>query len=322
MTTSEFHQSLLNGGSLGKADKNLVQEFLKHVRYIHGSYDKDADFINLESEIRKNPLNNQQVMNRIFYLALPPSVFIPVATHLKKHNCNENGVHRLIVEKPFGRDSESSKLLDSVLMSHWDESQLYRIDHYLGKEMVKNLLSLRFANTFFNMIWSCHAICNVQITFKEKIGTMGRGGYFDSSGIIRDVMQNHLLQILALTAMEAPVSLSADDVRNEKVKVLQCIAPVGLNETFIGQYAAGDNNLGYKDDETVPSNSITPTFAACVLNIQNERWDGVPFILKCGKALNETKTEIRIQFKDRPRNLFPNILSRNELVIRVQPNES
>ncbi|KAJ1505826.1 glucose-6-phosphate 1-dehydrogenase [Coelomomyces lativittatus] len=151
---------------------------------------------------------------------------------------------------------------------------------------------------------------------------MGRGGYFDSSGIIRDVMQNHLLQILALTAMEAPVSLSADDVRNEKVKVLQCIAPVGLNETFIGQYAAGDNNLGYKDDETVPSNSITPTFAACVLNIQNERWDGVPFILKCGKALNETKTEIRIQFKDRPRNLFPNILSRNELVIRVQPNES
>jgi glucose-6-phosphate 1-dehydrogenase len=160
----------------------------------------------------------------------------------------------------------------------------------------------------------------VQITFKEKIGTEGRGGYFDEFGIIRDIMQNHLFQILTLVAMERPCTLDAEDIRDEKVKVLRCIKPLTADKILLGQYgkSADGKEDGYLDDPTVPKDSVTPTFAAAVFNIANERWDGVPFIVKCGKAMNEKKTEIRIQFEDVPGSIFPG-LSRNELVIRVQP---
>jgi len=169
--------------------------------------------------------------------------------------------------------------------------------------MVQNLISLRFGNMIFGPTWNRDSIASVKITFKEPFGTKGRGGYFDEFGIIRDVMQNHLLQILCLTAMEKPVSTSPDDIRNEKVKV-------------------PDARTGYQDDPTVPAGSTCPTFATAVLRINNERWDGVPFILKCGKALNERKAEVRIQYKDVPGDIFSGSTVRNELVIRVQPNES
>ncbi|KAJ3081951.1 Glucose-6-phosphate 1-dehydrogenase, partial [Quaeritorhiza haematococci] len=200
---------------------------------------------------------------------------------------------------------------------------IYRIDHYLGKEMVKNLMILRFANVFFGAVWSRNYIHNVQITFKEKIGTEGRGGYFDEFGIIRDIMQNHLLQILTIVAMARPVTLDAEDVRNEKVKVLRAIRPLTVDDVLLGQYtkSADGKQPGYLDDPGVPKDSVTPTFAAAVFYIRNERWDGVPFILKCGKALNEQKVEIRIQFQDVPGNIYPDT-SRNELVIRVQPDEA
>ncbi len=208
------------------------------------------------------------------------------------------------------------------------EDELYRIDHYLGKEMVQNLIVLRFANKIFKRIWNRDSIESVQITFKEPFGTEGRGGYFDEFGIIRDVIQNHLIQILALIAMEPPISKNAEDIRNEKVKVLRSIPELKLEDVVLGQYVGNPNGrtdsekLGYLDDPTVPKGSTTPTFAATLLNIKNERWDGVPFILKAGKALNERKAEIRIQFKDVPGDIFDNVCARNELVIRVQPDEA
>jgi len=182
---------------------------------------------------------------------------------------------------------------------------------------------LRFVNLVFEPLWNNKYVSNVQITFKEDIGTDGRGGYFDEFGIIRDVMQNHLIQILALVAMEAPATLSAEDVRDEKVKLLRAVAPISMSDIVIGQYVADKDkkHLGYLDDTTVPKNSITPTFATAILNIKNSRWNGTPFILKCGKALNERKAEVRIQFKIPGNNLFESPQP-NELVLRVQPNES
>ena len=267
--------------------------------------------------------------NRIFYLALPPSVYTSVTELISLH-CKAIKPHftRVIVEKPFGKDLASSNALSVHLSNLFEERDLYRIDHYLGKEMVQNLIVLRFANKIFNKIWNRDSIESVIITFKENIGCEGRGGYFDEFGIIRDVMQNHLMQILSLVAMESPISNSADEIRNEKVKVLRSIAELQLDDVVLGQYVgnpdgpSADSRKGYLDDPTVPTGSITPTFAACVLRIRNERWDGVPFVLKSGKALNERKAEIRIQFREVPGDIFDNACARNELVIRVQPDEA
>lgn len=234
---------------------------------------------------------------------------------------------RVIVEKPFGKDLKSSNELSAHLSKLFLEEEIYRIDHYLGKEMVQNLIVLRFANQIFKRIWNRDSIECVMITFKEPFGTQGRGGYFDEFGIIRDVMQNHLLQILSLVAMDTPVSKNAEEIRNEKVKVLRSIAELKMQDVIIGQYVGnpngqGEEKLGYLDDPTVPADSTTPTFCCAVLKIKNERWDGVPFILKSGKALNERKAEIRIQFKEVPGDIFDNTCARNELVIRVQPDEA
>jgi len=236
---------------------------------------------------------------------------------------------RVVVEKPFGHDDVSSAHLSNHLASLFKEDQIYRIDHYLGKEMVQNLIILRFGNRFISPSWNRDHIGSVVISFKEDFGTWGRGGYFDKSGIIRDVMQNHLMQILTLVAMEKPASLSADDIRNEKVKALKCIKPLELKDVVLGQYVGNpegndeDSRKGYLDDPGVPPNSTTPTFALAILRVHNERWEGVPFFLKCGKAVNERKAEVRIQYRDVAGDIFnQGSLKRNELVIRVQPNEA
>lgn len=352
LTREQFHDKLTEFLSRQQQQsdeefQNDLKKFLEHCHYVHGEYTDDSCFESLAENLVSTEKKSLDFM-RIFYLALPPSVFLPAASSIRKHLYIPGHV-RLIVEKPFGRDLQSSTELSAALRPLFCEDEIFRIDHYLGKEMVKNLLILRFANIFFNAVWSRTYIKSVQIVFKETLGVEGRGGYFDEFGIIRDVMQNHLLQMLAIVAMDRPASLSAADIRNEKVKVLRSIRPARLGDLVLGQYtkSADGSRAGYSEDETVPSSSNTPTFTMATLYVRNERWDGVPFILRCGKALNEQKAEIRIQFDDVPGPLFsddfedsdgmqylnqesPRLLpedrcdrlARNELVLRVQPNEA
>jgi glucose-6-phosphate 1-dehydrogenase len=325
MTNEELHEKLLRYLKAERTDpttnpEDVRKQFLNKITYTHGAYDADEGFIKLNEEIlrleREGSVDNSPT-RRLFYLALPPSVYPLVSKQIRKHCMNQRGWTRVIVEKPFGKDLESSEVLSSELGSLFTEDQLYRIDHYLGKELVQNLLVMRFANRFFVPIWNRDNIANVQIVFKEDFGTQGRGGYFDEYGIIRDIIQNHLVQVLCLVAMEKPVSLSPEHVRDEKVKVLQCIEPINEEEVVIGQYE------GYKDDPTVPNDSVTPTFASLVLRINNERWDGVPFIMKAGKSLDTRKAEIRVQFKDVPGDIFKcKKQGRNEFVMRLQPKEA
>lgn len=307
-------------------DKAKLDKFWSLNSYVAGSYDQKRDFELLNQEMAG--YEGKNVGNRLFCLALPPSIFATVTTHLKDTCMSTSGWSRIIVEKPFGRDSESSAQLSNHLSSLFKEEQLYRIDHYLGKEMVQNLMTLRFGNRIFSPTWNRDNIASVVITFKEPFGTQGRGGYFDDFGIIRDIMQNHLLQIFCLTAMEKPCSTNPDDIRDEKVKVLKCTSVLKMEDVVLGQYVGNpeakdeDGKLGYLDDKTVPEGSVTPTYAAAALRINNERWDGVPFILKCGKALNERKAEVRIQYRDVPGDIFQGETVRNELVLRVQPGEA
>ncbi|KAI7817045.1 glucose-6-phosphate 1-dehydrogenase [Gamsiella multidivaricata] len=304
--------------------KAALEQFLDQCTYVSGVYDQDSGFQDLEKELQRVE-KEIKTYDRLFYMALPPSVFIPVANGLKKNCYTTKGINRLIVEKPFGMDLESSRTLQKALGALYREDEIYRIDHYLGKEMVKNIMILRFTNQIFGSCWDKDHISNVQITFKEKIGTEGRGGYFDEFGIMRDVMQNHLFQILSLIAMETPASLEAEDIRNAKVDVLRAIPEVVESEVLLGQYGKSEDGTmpSYLDDETVPKGSKTATFAAAAFHINNPRWEGVPFVLKCGKALDQQKVEIRIQFKDMGKNLFQkDVAARNELVIRVQPQEA
>jgi glucose-6-phosphate 1-dehydrogenase len=305
-----------------------VEQFLKHISYFTGSYDKVEDFKKLDEHIRKLEgefKGPEKGGDRLFYLALPPSAFAGACGSIRGGAVPQEagGWVRVIIEKPFGHDADSSAELSKAIEPFFDESQIYRIDHYLGKEMVQNIITTRFANRIFSAIWNSNNIACVQITFKETIGTEGRGGYFDSIGIIRDVMQNHLTQILALLAMEKPRSLDAEHIRDEKVAVLKCIAPIKKEDCVLGQYtAAADGSMpGYLEDETVPKGSTCPTFAVVRLHINNDRWAGVPFILKAGKAVEQKYVAIRIQFKDEIRP-YGDAAQRNELVIRAQPSEA
>ncbi|OEL27542.1 Glucose-6-phosphate 1-dehydrogenase 2, chloroplastic [Dichanthelium oligosanthes] len=307
-----------------------MDEFLKRCFYHSGQYDSEEHFIDLDKKLKQH--EGSRVSNRLFYLSIPPNIFLDVVKCASKSASSVNGWTRVIVEKPFGRDSESSAALTRGLKQYLVEDQIFRIDHYLGKELVENLSVLRFSNLVFEPLWSRQYIRNVQLIFSEDFGTEGRGGYFDSYGIIRDIMQNHLLQILALFAMETPISLEAEDIRNEKVKVLRSMKPLQLEDVVIGQYKnhtkGGTTYPGYTDDKTVPKDSVTPTFAAAALFINNARWDGVPFLMKAGKALHTKRAEIRVQFRHVPGNLYKGSFgtdldrATNELVIRVQPDEA
>ncbi|XP_072423823.1 glucose-6-phosphate 1-dehydrogenase-like isoform X2 [Chiloscyllium punctatum] len=310
---------------LSAGEEQKVDAFFLRNSYVQGQYNEEASFQRLDAHI--NSLHHGRQANRLFYLALPPSVYMDVTRNIRHYCMGKTGWNRVIVEKPFGKDLESSNKLSDHLSSLFTEEQIYRIDHYLGKEMVQNLMVLRFANRIFAPVWNRDNIASVILTFKEPFGTEGRGGYFDEFGIIRDVMQNHMMQMLCLVAMEKPASTNSDDVRDEKVKVLKCVPEIEMENVVLGQYVGdpkgqGEARKGYLDDPTVPKGSVTPTYAAVVLYVQNERWDGVPFVMRCGKALNERKAEVRLQFRDVPGDIFQSQCKRNELVIRVQPNEA
>eukprot|EP00271_Cylindrocystis_brebissonii_P012211 TRINITY_DN303_c0_g1_i1.p1 TRINITY_DN303_c0_g1~~TRINITY_DN303_c0_g1_i1.p1 ORF type:complete len:627 (-),score=140.47 TRINITY_DN303_c0_g1_i1:1006-2886(-) len=307
--------------------------FLSRCFYHSGLYNSKEAFAELDVKLKEQ--EKGRTASRLFYLSIPPNIFVDVAESVSKSaSAPKGGFTRVIVEKPFGRDSESSAELTRGLAKHLTEDQIYRIDHYLGKELVENLSVLRFSNLVFEPLWCRQYIRNVQLIFSEDFGTEGRGGYFDNYGIIRDIMQNHLLQILALFAMEPPVSLAAEDVINEKVKVLRSMQVIKLEDVVVGQYKATASKSGspaypaYIDDPTVPAGSITPTFAAAALHINNARWDGVPFLMKAGKALQSRRAEIRVQFRHVPGNLYRARFganldnATNELVIRLQPDEA
>ncbi|XP_030589365.1 glucose-6-phosphate 1-dehydrogenase-like [Archocentrus centrarchus] len=325
LTVDDIKAACLPHMKVTDEDKDYLSAFFSKNSYLSGRYDDGSSFDQLNRHL--SSLSGGGNTNRLFYLALPPTVYHHVSTNIRTHCMSLKGWNRVIVEKPFGRDLQSSQELSAHLSYLFTEEQIYRIDHYLGKEMVQNLMVLRFGNRIFGPIWNRNSVACVVLTFKEPFGTQGRGGYFDDFGIIRDVMQNHLLQMLCLVAMEKPPSTSPDDVRDEKVKVLKCITPVEVSDVVLGQYVGdpegeGQSRLGYLDDPTVPKDSCTPTFATAVLYVRNERWDGVPFILRCGKALNERKAEVRLQFTDVPGDIFGDSCQRNELVVRVQPDEA
>ncbi|KAG0654356.1 Glucose-6-phosphate 1-dehydrogenase [Monosporozyma unispora] len=308
----------------GVEDDAKIEQFFKMISYISGPYDTEEGYNKLRSACETFEKEKQITQpHRLFYLALPPSVFLSVAKQIKALVYAENGITRVIVEKPFGHDLKSARQLQNDLSPLFREDEIFRIDHYLGKEMVKNLLPLRFGNKIINSSWNKNHIQSIQISFKEPFGTEGRGGYFDNIGIIRDVMQNHLLQVLTLLTMERPVSFDAEAVRDEKVKVLKSMAPIDFDNIVIGQYGKSTDGTkpAYLDDETVTPGSKCITFAAMTFQIQNERWDGVPIIMRAGKALNDGKVEIRIQYKSVATGAFNNIPN-NELVIRVQPDEA
>lgn len=305
-----------------------IKDFLDRCSYVKGDYDSADCMRQLHAEFERLGADGKE--NRIFYLSIPPFLFLDVARAAAEADLVHRGEHagwsRVVVEKPFGSDRESSDELTRNMGQIFKERQTFRIDHYLGKEVIQNLMILRFANLIFDPIWNRRYVHSVRITWMEELGLEGRAGYFDGYGIIRDVMQNHLLQILALVAMEQPVAYEARHVRDEKVKVLRCVAPVTLDDMVVGQYTAGgkgNDHIGYLEEENIPRESITPTFAAATLFVKNRRWDGVPFLIRAGKAMADTKTEIRIKFQEVPGNIFEKStlhLASNELVIQVQPD--
>ncbi len=293
--------------------------FAPNLFYISGKYTEASDFTKLAEYLTK--LENGEA-NRLFYMALPPTLFPPTIANLDASGqLHENGAwRRVVLEKPFGTDMSSAITLNKQVHKALTESQIYRIDHYLGKETVQNILFTRFANTIFEPIWNRNYIDHVQITVAEKVGLEHRAGFYDSVGVLRDMFQNHLLQLLTLVAMEPPASFSASHLRNEKVKVLSAIQPMTPEQvsanTVRGQYK------GYRKEDQVNPNSTTPTYAALRLFINNWRWKGVPFYLRSGKNLAEKQSQIIIQFKEPPLAMFPmQTMKPNMLVLYLQPDE-
>jgi glucose-6-phosphate 1-dehydrogenase len=308
-----------------------MDEFLARCHYVQGAYGSRDSFLDLYQIMRAAEGNLDA--NRFYYLAIPPSVFLDVARAIGDAGLVSCGSSepwsRVVIEKPFGHDRTSSDELTRALAQVFTEDQTYRIDHYLGKEVIQNLLVLRFANLVFEPLWSREFVHSVRIVWKENLGLEGRGGYFDEYGIIRDVMQNHLLQILALVAMEPPSRLDSSRIAAEKVRVLRQVSPLRIEDLVVGQYRGGDLDgrrfPAYVDDPGVPDDSTTPTFAAARLAITGPRWDGVPFLVSAGKGLDARKTEIRIRFRDVPLKMFcdaDRCPAANELIIRVQPDEA
>jgi glucose-6-phosphate 1-dehydrogenase len=304
------------------------------IRFVAGDFDDNAAFDRLGETIAELDRERGTMGNHAFYLSIPPRSFPLVTEQLRRSGLatpKDNQWRRVVIEKPFGSDLASARELNSVVESVFPADGVFRIDHYLGKETVQNILALRFANMFYEPIWNSNYVDHVQITMAEDVGVGGRAGYYDGIGAARDVIQNHLLQLLALTAMEEPVSFDAADLRAEKEKVLSAITiPTDLSRgTARGQYAGGWQGgvevPGFLAEEGMNPNSITETFAAVRLDIDTRRWSGVPFYLRAGKRLGRRVTEIAVVFKRAPHGLFEknqiSSLSENALVIRVQPDE-
>lgn len=315
-------------------NESVWKQLAENIRFVSGEFSDASAFDRLRETIEELDTKVGTNGNHAFYLSIPPKDFAQVCEQLKRSglsNAGPNQFRRVIIEKPFGHDLASSRELNSIVESVFPPDAVFRIDHYLGKETVQNILALRFANMFFEPLWNSNYIDHVQITMAEDIGVGGRAGYYDGIGAARDVIQNHLLQLLALTAMEEPVSFDAADLRAEKEKVLSAVSlPKDLaKHTARGQYAGGwqggENVKGFLAEEGMNPKSVSETFAAMRLDINTRRWSGVPFYLRAGKRLGRRVTEIAVVFKRAPQQLFAkgqtSALGQNALVIRVQPDQ-
>ena len=318
--------------------------FAANLYYHRSDFGDEQGYRHLDQRLKELDRDKGLKGNRLFYMAVPPDQFLPVAGHLGKAGLvgpystrAEDPWRRIIIEKPFGYDLESARSLNAGLREVFAEQQIFRIDHYLGKETVQNILVMRFANKLYELLWNQNVIDNVQITVAETLGMEGRGEYFDTAGIARDMVQNHVLQLLTLVAMEPPVSLDADSIRDEKVKVLRAIRPFEPTEvhteTVRGQYTDGlmrqgareSHAVGYTREEGVQPHSFTETYAAFRFFIDNWRWAGVPFYVRAGKRLPSRATEINIELKAMPDVLFARMrcveVEPNRLTLRIQPDE-
>lgn len=315
-------------------DEDVWTQLAQGIRFVQGEFDDDAAFQDLKQTIEDLDRDRGTMGNHAFYLSIPPKSFPQVTEQLRNSGLAEQKDgqwRRVVIEKPFGSDLTTARELNAVVESVFPPDSVFRIDHYLGKETVQNILALRFANQLYEPIWNANYVDHVQITMAEDVGVGGRAGYYDGIGAARDVIQNHLLQLLALTAMEEPVSFDAADLRAEKEKVLSAVrlpADLALH-TARGQYSGGwtggEKVVGFLDEEGMNPQSTTETFAAIRLDIGTRRWAGVPFYLRTGKRLGRRVTEIAVVFKRAPQYLFAesqtSALGQNALVIRVQPDE-
>ncbi len=329
----DMQDGILKGGGVDAGDSKL-KPFMERVKYFATNFDDDAGFEKLKAFLAELDGQFGTRGNRLFYLAVAPEYFADIAQRLAKHGMTQaTGKGQwinVIIEKPFGVDLESARTLNSEINKVLGENQIFRIDHYLGKETVQNILVFRFGNGIFEPVWNRNFIDHVEITAAESIGIEGRGPFYETAGALRDVLQNHVMEVLSFVAMEPPDNFRADAVRTEKLKVWRAIEPIPVENTARGQYAAGTVDgkavIGYRQEDRVNPESSTETYAAMKLSIENWRWAGVPFYIRAGKRLANRVTEVTVTFKQPPLHLFKSNdndgqVTPNVLKMRIQPDE-
>jgi len=338
ISQTTFREKIIQGIRKFSESKHLnekqIEEFANCLSYFQMDFDDQKDYLRLKMTLQETDDCEGTCGNYLFYLSMPPDMFSVIAGHLRKVGLSnpETGFRRIIIEKPFGYDLDSGLELNRKLHEAFDENQIYRIDHYLGKETVQNLLVMRFANGIFEPLWNRNYVHHVEITSAESLGVESRGGYYDGSGALRDMLQNHLLQVVGLTAMEPPSSMDSDAIRNETLKVLQSLKPIAEEEVashvirgqYVSSHVRGELLPGYREEKGVHRDSRTETFVAMKFFIDNWRWGGVPFYIRTGKRLPTRVTEVVVHFRPAPHTLFQQddfAIPNNQLIIRIQPDE-